>query len=274
MPYDLIDVRACDTRVSPDGGMTTASRQTFVTGNAVRLAARDLRARIAAALGDALPAAGALGPTDLARAAAAAASAGQPLRAEHTYLPPKTFAHQADANPQPGKSPAEFDIHYSYCFGSAAVAVEVDTQTGAVKVLKVVAAQDVGKALHPQNVIGQIEGSVAMGLGLGLSEEFCEDAHLIHTDNLARLKLFTSVNMPPVEALFVETPEPAGPYGAKGMGEVGLNPLPPALSNAIFDAVGVRLQSLPMKKEKVLAALAAPRAGSADAGPQTPGALH
>lgn len=250
VPYELIDVRACDTSVSPDGGMTTASRQTYVTGNAVRMAARKLREKMAAGSAP-------VGQTELARAWAVAAKTGEKLRVEYTYLPPKTYAHQTDANPKPGKTPGEFDIHYAYCFGSAAVAVEVDTQTGEVKVLKVVAAQDVGKALHPQNVIGQIEGSVAMGLGLGLSEEFVEDETRIHTDNLAKLKLFTTRNMPPLDAIFVEAAEPDGPYGAKGMGEVGLNPFPPALSNAIFDATGVRLQSLPMKKEKVLAALAA-----------------
>ena len=247
VPYELIDVRACDTLVSPDGGMTTASRQTFVTGNAVRLAARELRGRIDA------PAP--LDQAALARAHTDAAKAGHRLRVEHIYLPPKTHPHQTDANPAPDRPAGEFDIHYSYCFGSAAVAVEVNTETGDVKVLKVAAAQDVGKALHPKNVIGQIEGAVAMGLGLGLSEEFRVDDHRIHTDNLARLKLFTAQNMPPVDAFFVETAEPEGPYCAKGMGEVGLNPLPPALSNAIFDAIGIRLQSLPMKKDKVLAAL-------------------
>lgn len=251
VPYDLIDVRACDTLVSPDGGMTTASRQTYVTGNAVRIAARNLREKLNAVTSGATP----LRQSELARAWAAAAQAGQKLRVEYTYLPPKTYAHQTDANPKPGKTPEEFAIHYAYCFGSAAVAVEVNTQSGEVKVLKVVAAQDVGKALHPQNVIGQIEGSVAMGLGLGLSEEFRVDESKVYQDNLARLKIFTAQNIPPMETHFVEAAEPDGPYGAKGMGEVGLNPFPPALSNAIFDAIGVRLQSIPMKKEKVLAAL-------------------
>ncbi|HMP77679.1 MAG TPA: molybdopterin-dependent oxidoreductase [Kiritimatiellia bacterium] len=252
VPYDLIDVRACDTLVSPDGGMTTASRQTYVTGNAVRGAAQQLREKLAVVLS---PGGSPADQAALARAWAAATKSGNPLRAEFTYFPPKTYAHQTDANPQPGKTPEEFDIHYSYCFGSAAVAVEVNTHTGEVTVLKVVAAQDVGKALHPKNVIGQIEGAVAMGLGMGLSEEFREDDRRIYTDNLARLNLFTSQTMPPVDAVFVETAEPEGPYGAKGMGEVGLNPLPPALSNAIFDAVGIRLHALPMKKDKVLAAL-------------------
>jgi len=222
--YDRIEVVACDTSRSPDGGMTTASRQTFVTGNAVLLAARKLKARL---------------------------DAGEkpPLRVEETYFPPKTKPHQTDTVTD------AVGIHYSYCFASAAVAVEVDTATGRVKVLKVHLAQDVGTALHPQNLIGQIEGSALMGIGLALKEEYRSDASRVVTDTLAKLGVPFIGDVPEIEAVFVETAEPEGPYGAKGMGEVGLNPLAPALSNAIFDAVGVRLQDLPMTPAKVLDAL-------------------
>lgn len=228
IPYDRIAVVACDTARSPDGGMTTASRQTYVTGNAVRIAAGLLRARL---------------------------EAGEvpPLRVEHRYVPPATKAHETEAKTDP------LGIHYSYCFASAAVAVEVDPATGTVRVLDVHLAQDVGKALHPVNLIGQIEGSALMGLGLALSEEYRSDRQQVVTDTLARLGVPTLAATPPIEAVYCEVPDAGGPYGAKGMGEVGLNPLAPALSNAIFDAVGVRVQRLPMTPDRVLEAL---RAGS------------
>ncbi len=222
--YESINVVACDTERSPDGGMTTASRQTYVTGNAVRLAAKKLRARLDA--GEKLP-----------------------LRVEEVYLPPETAKHQTEARTDP------LGIHYSYCFASAAVAVEVDILTGAVKVLSVHLAQDVGRALHPQNLIGQIEGSALMGVGLALSEEYLSDATKVITDTLVKLGVPTLADTPEIEAVFLEVAEPEGPYGAKGMGEVGLNPLAPAISNAIFDAVGVRLQTLPMTPKRVLEAL-------------------
>jgi CO/xanthine dehydrogenase Mo-binding subunit/aerobic-type carbon monoxide dehydrogenase small subunit (CoxS/CutS family) len=224
LPYESIEVVACDTSRSPDGGMTTASRQTYVTGNAVRLCAAGLKARLDA------------GETP-------------PLRHEFTYLPPVTAKHQTEARID------ELGIHYGYCFASVAVAVEVDTQTGKVKVLKVHLAQDVGKALHPQNLIGQIEGSALMGIGLALTEEFRADHTRVLTDTLAKLGVPTIADLPELEAVYLEIGDEGGPYGAKGMGEVGLNPLAPAISNAIFDAVGVRLQHLPMTPEKVLAAL-------------------
>jgi CO/xanthine dehydrogenase Mo-binding subunit/aerobic-type carbon monoxide dehydrogenase small subunit (CoxS/CutS family) len=250
VPYDLVDVIACDTLICPDGGMTTASRQTYVTGNAVKKAACMLKEKLVQYVD-----ADTMDQKTLAKAYEKANENGDTLSIETNYRPPKTYAHEAQADHIPGKPLEEYDIHYSYCFASIAVAVEVDTLTGEVKVLKVGAAQDVGKALHPQNIVGQIEGAVVMGMGFALSEEFLQDEHRIITDNLHKLKIPRIQDMPKIESVIVEVDQLEGPYGAKGMGEVGLNPMAPAISNAIYDAVGVRLQSVPMKKEKVLAAL-------------------
>ncbi len=259
VPFALVDVVSCDTASCPDGGMTTASRQTYVTGNAVKGAAERLRAKIDEVVGR-----GAAARSLLAADAATLDSIRRELLAsgvapevEYTYVPPKTWAHRTEADPDPARKPEEYAIHYAYCFASAAVAVEVNRDTGEVKVLKVASAQDVGKAINPQSVRGQIEGSVAMGIGLALSEEFVETAEKVVTDSIKKLGVPMIGDVPPIEAIIVEQAEPEGPYGAKGIGEVGLNPLPPAISNAIFDAVGVRLRSLPMKKEKVLEALRA-----------------
>lgn len=251
IPYELIDVIACDTLTCPDGGMTTASRQTFVTGNAVKEAAELLRDNLAEYLNGVEE----ITAETLLDIRARAAGDGVKTRIEHDYYPPKTYAHRTDANYKEGEDRSTYDIHYSYCFASSAVALEVNEETGEVKVLKVHSSQDVGKAVHPKNVIGQIEGSVAMGVGLGLTEEFVVDGEKIHNKDLRSLGLLTSETMPPVVATFVEEAQEKGPFGAKGMGEVGLNPLAPAIANAVFDAVGKRVTQLPIKPERVLAAL-------------------
>lgn len=261
VPYKIVDVIACDTASCPDGGMTTASRQTYVTGNAVKQAAELLKIKMLKLISEHQ-----LTITnkqwsqgDLIKTYIAATDGGQKLRIEHEYYPPKTYAHRTDANHKPGEDLSTYDIHYAYCFASAAVALEVNIDTGAVKVLKVHAAQDVGTAIHPKNLIGQIEGAVAMGVGMALTEEFTVDDKQVLTDNLHKLKLLNAEQMPLVECTIVEELQLAGPYGAKGMGEVGLNPLPPAIANAIADAVGVRCTTLPIKAEQIKKLLSAKR---------------
>lgn len=252
LPYALFDVIACDTATCPDGGMTTASRQTYVTGNAVKKTAALLYQRLHPYL-EKID--GPVTRKTLREIYAAAAEKGESLRVEANYIPPKTYKHKTDANHHPGDKDPEFDIHYAFCFVSVGVAVEVDTRTGEVTVLKVLASQDVGKALNPKNVIGQIEGAVSMGMGFATSEQFLENETAIITDTYKKLHVPTFDNLPEVKAMYVEVKDDGGPYGAKGIGEVGLNPMAPAISNAIFDAVGVRAQSLPMTKEKILALL-------------------
>ncbi|MFA6506219.1 MAG: molybdopterin cofactor-binding domain-containing protein [Treponemataceae bacterium] len=250
VPIDLIDVVSCDTALCPDGGMTTGSRQTYVTGNAVKGAAEALKNELNTYWPNCVPNAESLQATYRSAKENWAA-----VLFEHVYTPPKTYAHRTNADPEPGRKPEEYDIHYAYCFSSAAVALEVNIDTGEIRVLKVAAAQDVGKALNPLNVRGQIEGAVAMGLGYALSEEFREDETRILTDDLRKLGVPRITDVPPIEVFIIEETQIQGPFGAKGIGEVGLNPIAPAVSNAVYDAVGIRLQSLPMKKEKVIAAL-------------------
>ncbi len=256
VPYDLIDVVACDTRSCPDGGMTTASRQTFVTGNAVKQAASALRVRLAGILPepDALRDAEG-GAAGIRAARARALAAGQAVREEAFFLPPATRPHRTSAALEPGEAPSVLDIHYAYCFASAAVAVEVDSATGAVRPLSLCIAQDVGVAINPMSIVGQIEGAAAMGLGYALSENFVANEGGVVTDTLRKLGVPRMADMPPIEVVIVQVPQPGGPFGAKGMGEVGLNPVAPAISNAIFDAVGARLRSLPMTPGKVLEAM-------------------
>ncbi len=152
-----------------------------------------------------------------------------------------------------GASPA-------YSFTAHVAEVEVDVATGIVRVVKVWCAHDCGKAICPSLVVGQIEGSVYMGVAEALFEEhLIEKSGLHHGPNLLDYRIPTSLDVPDIEAAIVESIDPEGPYGAKEAGEGPLHSSIPAVANAIFDAVGVRLDRLPFSPARVLAALAAER---------------
>ncbi|MFV1858041.1 MAG: xanthine dehydrogenase family protein molybdopterin-binding subunit, partial [Anaerolineales bacterium] len=143
----------------------------------------------------------------------------------------------------------------AYGFGAQMAEVEVDTETGAVRVTRLVCANDVGRAINPMAVEGQIEGGAQMGLGYALTEELIVRKGRVLNPNLLDYRIFTSADMPILETTIVETNDPGGPFGAKGVGEMGGTPTAAAIANAIYDAVGVRLTEVPMTPERVLAAL-------------------
>jgi len=122
-------------------------------------------------------------------------------------------------------------------------------------VLKVIAAHDCGRMINPLMFRGQVEGGAVQGLGYGLSEEFLLKEGQVVTDTLGKLKLPKITEIPDIEVIPIEEQDPGGPFGAKGMGELPVNPVAPAIVNAIYDAVGVWITSLPVTKEKVLEAL-------------------
>ena len=132
--------------------------------------------------------------------------------------------------------------------------IEVDVETGVIKVLKFVIAHDIGRAINPQNVEGSLEGGAAQGIGYALSEDLIIDDKTgkVLTDSFATYKMPSTLDMPEVEVILVEEPAPTGPFGAKGVGEPGMTNVAPAIANALYDAVGVRIHSLPMTPEKVL----------------------
>jgi CO/xanthine dehydrogenase Mo-binding subunit len=136
--------------------------------------------------------------------------------------------------------------------------IEVDMELGTVRVLKVTAAHDVGRAINPTLVEGQIEGGAAQGLGMALMEEFFPGKG----ENLHDYLIPTIGDMPPVESILIEAPSSAGPFGAKGIGEQALIPTAPAILNALYDAVGVRIRKLPATPDKVRAAILAKVVGS------------
>jgi len=135
----------------------------------------------------------------------------------------------------------------TYTFATHLSMVEVDIETGETDVIKVVAAQDVGNAINPQGVMGQIQGGIGMGLGFALMEKFIHQ----QTDSMSEYYIPTSMDMPEVEGIIIEDPEPTGPFGAKGMGEPSLAPTAPAIVNAIADATGRRVYGLPANAEAV-----------------------
>jgi CO/xanthine dehydrogenase Mo-binding subunit len=177
---------------------------------------------------------------------------GSQLIAEHFYDPP---TEQPDAHGYGNKSAA-------YAFGFHGVEVEVDEETGEVRVLRVVAAHDIGRAINPKGVEGQIEGGVAQGLGFALMETlFADDGHTV-LSNLHDYKIPAAPDVPEaIETVLVEMPDPEGPYGAKGVAEPATIPVAAAIVNAIADAVGVRIRDLPATPQKIVEGLAEPGAG-------------
>jgi CO/xanthine dehydrogenase Mo-binding subunit len=142
-----------------------------------------------------------------------------------------------------------------FLFGTHVAEVEVDPVTGCVRVLNIWAAHDVGKAVNPMNVEGQIEGGVQMGLGFALTEEIVRENGKTLNPSFLDYKLFTAVDMPKIKSITVEVPEPLGPFGARGIGEATTIPTAPAIANAVFNAVGVRMKELPMTPERILSGI-------------------
>jgi xanthine dehydrogenase molybdenum-binding subunit len=142
-------------------------------------------------------------------------------------------------------------------FGAQFAEVEVDPETGEVEILNFVAAHDVGRALNPLVVEGQVEGGVAQGIGYGMIEEVVFDPRTGRTltSDFAQYEIPTSMDTPEITPLLVEEGEPTGPYGAKGVGEPGIIPTAPAIANAVFDAIGVQVLELPVTAERVLEAI-------------------
>jgi xanthine dehydrogenase molybdenum-binding subunit len=246
LPYERVRVLLSDTDLTPDGGPTTASRQTFVAGNAARRAAQKMGELLALVVGERLDAppdsltfqdghisAGAR-VVEIGQAARWARAEGREPRLRYVYAAPKTVPLGQGG-----------DMHVGFGFAAHAALVEVDTSTGEVKVLKVVAAHDVGRALNPLALKGQVEGGIVMGIGQALSEEFVVEDGVPQTDRLACYSIPTTLDAPEIIQHLVEEELSTGPFGAKGVGELPSIPIIPAITNAIYNAVSVRVTRLP-----------------------------
>ena len=150
----------------------------------------------------------------------------------------------------------EGNVSGSCGFEAQVAEVEVNKETGEVHVLKLWDAHDIGRAINPQSAEGQIEGSLAMGLGYTFMENLrFDNKGRPANGNFANYRIPRSIGTPPVECIMVETNDPNGPFGAKGMGEAALLPTSAAIANAIYDAVGIRLKELPFTPDKIVKAL-------------------
>ena len=169
---------------------------------------------------------------------------GKTLSVEHTYDPPNTV--QRDPKTLMGNT------HSTHSFSAQGVEVEVDQTTGKIKVLRVVSAHDLGRAINPQSAEGQVEGATSTGIGYALSESYEFDQGQSLANTFRDYGLPRATDIPRIETILIETNDPMGPYGAKGVGQTGTLLPAPAIANAVQDALGIRLTELPMNPDRVL----------------------
>ncbi|QYK50570.1 MAG: molybdopterin-dependent oxidoreductase [Anaerolineales bacterium] len=222
VPVEKVEMVVADTAVTGDSGSASASRLTFMAGNAIRGAA------------DA--------------ALAQWQNEERPAIAEFKYTPPPTTLLDAETG--------QGDPIFAYGYVAEAVAVEVDTQTGHVHITDVICADDVGKAINPQQIEGQIEGAVVQAAGYTLMENFIQEGGYTKTPYFSNYLIPTVMDVPDrVQSLILEFPDPNGPWGVRGMAEMPYIPFSPAVTAAVYDATGVWIDQFPLIPERVLRAL-------------------
>lgn len=269
-----VSVINSDTDIKPWDVGVHASRTTFIAGNAARMAASKLKKILlehaAAVLGigaDGLDINDGIifSKNDEKKSIHYSkvlrkvhfTTGGKVLMAEHFYDPPNERQDRNFCG----------NISTTYGFGTQAVEVEVDTQTGKVKVIDSLVAYDVGRAINPMLLEGQLEGGIAQGIGYGIYEELKFEKGVLKNPTFLDYKILTSRDMPPVRSVMIETLDPEGPFGAKGIGESGAIPTAAAIASAVFDATGARIRELPLNPERVLGALREMKKVKPGAGP-------
>ena len=261
IPIEQLSVPLVDTDYSPFGLGTYADRLTTMGGHAVLGAARQLKEAIVDAAVSLLEVPredleyrdGSVIPrgrpeqtmtiSDIARRLLWR-QGGKILSVEYTYDPPNTV--QRDPKTLMGNT------HSTHSFSAQGVEVEVDETTGKINVLRVVSAHDLGRAINPQSAEGQVQGGVSTGIGYALSEHYEYDEGQPITNTFRDYGLPRATDIPRIETILIETDDPMGPYGAKGVGQTGTLLPAPAIANAVQDALGVRLTELPMDPDRVL----------------------
>jgi CO/xanthine dehydrogenase Mo-binding subunit len=222
VPLHKVRLIAQDTAETKTAGSASASRTTFMAGNAIRGAAESALIKWR--------------------------NEERPAIAEYEYRPPKTTPY----DPLTGRS----EPNFAYGYATQAVEVEVDIETGHIHLLKVIAANDVGRAVNPQQVVGQIEGAVVQAQGYALMERVVTSEGRILNPFLSTYLIPTALDVPDeVRSVVLECADPRGPWGARGMAEMPFMPLAPAIAAAVYDATGVWLDEIPFTPDKVVAAL-------------------
>ena len=258
VPVAHFDLVSGDTAITPDCGKTSASRQTFVTGKAAHMAGEKLREAILKLAGSCQ-----CGTVEFGDGVVRVIENGtrKELQLAEFPLDVHGYVITCEATFDPPITPLNDDGQGSpyaiYGFGAHMAEIEVDVELGTVRVLKIAASHDVGRAINPTLIEGQIEGGVAQGLGMALMEEFFPGKG----ENLHDYLIPSAGDIPPVESILIEDPSPIGPFGAKGIGEQAVIPTAPAILNALHDAVGVRLRRVPATPDRVRAAILAEKNG-------------
>jgi len=258
----IIRIIPGDTHLTKNSGSTSATRQTFFTGNAVKEASEGLLSNIYHYASIEFRSnhveleiedgyifrkdnpENKLSYWELTKKVKVS---GNTLRAEASFFP-----HTDKPDPKTGQGEK---IYVAYTFVTQIIEVEVDTDTGIVQVLKVYSAADIGKAINPKNVEGQIEGGTVQGIGMALMEEQVIKEGITLNPDLTGYLIPTSMDTPHFITRLIENEDSDGPYGAKGIGEPATIATAPAIANAIYNAIGVRIFDLPVTPEKILKAL-------------------
>jgi 4-hydroxybenzoyl-CoA reductase alpha subunit len=267
---DEIRIVSMDTSLTPIDLGSWASRITFVAGNSIRLAAQDVKRQLFEAIAKKFE----CNPLDLRMTDKKIWVTGSPTKCipvgeailENPHRVGKMLIGKGFYDPPSEKINRQTgvaNISAAYGFAAQSVEVRVDPLTGKVKVLRVIAAHDAGRAINPDLVEGQIEGAIAQGLGYALMEKVvCGNDGKVKNANYLDYKIPFSTDMPEIRTFIIETQDPEGPFGAKGIGEPGLIPTAPAIANAIFDAVRTRFYDLPITQEELLEELGSKKRGS------------
>lgn len=251
--FPLNRIRVCcgDSDLVRDAGARTASRQIFVAGNAAKYAALQLGRRLREKIGvyyevdpdsvyfDTKVIRSGDEAWDYEEVYNAVFAWAKKPQVSYFYEAPLTYPLTRSADRPEGMPADLYRLHFAHCFGAMAARIEVDTETGEVSVSKVITALDPGRVINRPNLMGQIEGSVVMGIGIALSSP----------------DIVAASGVPEIESILIEEPDSSGPFGAKGLGELPLNLTVPAILNGIYQAIGVRFSELPVTPSKILAAL-------------------
>jgi nicotinate dehydrogenase medium molybdopterin subunit len=259
---EMIEIIQGDTKLTRNSGSTSATRQTYFTGNAVKMAAENLLGKIyhyaSLELRSNHPEMGVNNAyvylsgkpenkMTYAELAQRVKLRGDLLKGEGTFFP-GTY----EVDPEDSYSPL---LYVGYTFMTQVIEIELDTDTGIVDVLKVYTALDLGKAINPVNVEGQIEGGTVQGIGMALMENQVIKEGITLNPDMSSYIVPTSMDVPEFESILIENRDSDGPFGAKGIGEPTIMAASPAIANAIYDAVGVRIFDLPITPDKILRAL-------------------
>ncbi len=259
---EAVTVISNDTDLTPYDLGSWGSRATFMNGNAALDAAREARKEIIAAASEMMEVA----PTDVILEEGKVFAKGS--KDKYTFAELADYAVNKRGAPLSGKGrfvdrlPPGYTIPQAFAkniptfaFGTQAAEVEIDPETGEVKVLTVIAAHETGKTINAAMAEGQIEGSVAQGIGYALMEKLVLENGKVINDGFLDYKIPTIGDIPKIETILIETHDPRGPFGAKGIGEPGLVPTAAAIANAIYNACGIRIRELPITREDLLDAL-------------------